>query len=192
MPRISATAAVSSSPAPPADAAPGPDDVDGCGPQVDHDRSSTAPGVVRAPSRAAAGSLTGPLTGTSSRSPRTTRHPRRRPHGSARRPAPPGRAALPGGGRLGRGGQVHGRTGRSTSLAGGPVRRPDRATASRAAAGMRPRTCDGLPAVSTHGSSGAWRRGRAGHRPAGQHRPGGAGRLAEPCGRERGCRVRPG
>ena len=72
MPSISATAAVSSSPAPAATTLP-PDPMTSIvpAPRSTTTASSRPPGVVRAPSRAAAGSLTGSWTGTPSRSPST-------------------------------------------------------------------------------------------------------------------------
>ena len=75
MPSISATAAVSSSPAPAATTlrpvAPPPITSMVPAPRSTTTASSRAPGVVRAPSRAAAGSVTGLCTGMSSRSART-------------------------------------------------------------------------------------------------------------------------
>ena len=72
MPSISATAAVSSSPAPAATTlAPGPITSTVPAPRSTTIASSRAPGVVMAPRRAAAGSVTGLCTGMSSRSPRT-------------------------------------------------------------------------------------------------------------------------
>ena len=91
MPSISATAAVSSSPAPAATTLlPGPITSIVPAPRSTTTASSRPPGVVRAPSRAAAGSLTGPGPAPGAGRPGRTRRPRH-PRGSARRPAPPGR-----------------------------------------------------------------------------------------------------